>query len=145
LKKNVKLNNITFYMIEHYDDLRDVRNIIKSDDDTLDFKEISQNTLNKSILDYENKINYHNKNFKESQEFLNLSLNEIFDNFTKTLILILNDLVLFIDNYLIKQKNTNDNMLNDFLGIFIKSDRLLYVGLFLILISMFIYFMDVSL
>ncbi len=132
-------------MIEHYDDLRDVRNIIKSDDDTLDFKEISQNTLNKSILDYENKINYHNKNFKESQEFLNLSLNEIFDNFTKTLILILNDLVLFIDNYLIKQKNTNDNMLNDFLGIFIKSDRLLYVGLFLILISMFIYFMDVSL
>lgn len=132
-------------MIEHYDDLRDVRNIIKSDDATLDFKEISQNTLNKSILDYENKINYHNKNFKESQEFLNLSLNEIFDNFTKTLILILNDLVLFIDNYLIKQKNTNDNMLNDFLGIFIKSDRLLYVGLFLILISMFIYFMDVSL
>ena len=123
----------------------DVKNIIKPNDNTLDFKEISQNKLNKSILDYENKINYHNKKFKESQEFLNLSLNEIFDNFTKTLILILNDLVLFIDNYLINKKNTNDNMLNDFLGIFIKSDRLLYVGLFLILISMFIYFMDVSL
>ena len=37
-------------MIEHYDDLRDVRNIIKSDDDTLDFKEISQNTLKTHFL-----------------------------------------------------------------------------------------------
>ena len=132
-------------MIEYYNDIRDVRNIIKSGDDTLDFKEMNKNKLNKSISNYEKKINYHNKNFKESQEFLNLSLNEIFNNFTKTLILILNDLVLFIDNYLINTKNTNDNMLNDFLGIFIKSDRLLYVGFFLILISMFIYFMDVSL
>ena len=57
--------------------------------------------------------------------------------------MILDDLVLFIDNYFINKKKKDDLIVN-FLRIFIIKDRLIYVGLFFILLSFFIYFMDVS-
>lgn len=122
---------------------KDIRNIINNNNGTIDLNETIQNDLNNKIINYENKINNKNIQDKQSKEFLNLSLNDIFQNFTKTLILILNDIVIFIDNYL-DPKKEKSNLLIDFLEIFINEDRLLYVGLFFILISFFIYFMDIS-
>ena len=122
---------------------KDIRNIINNNNGTIDLNETTQNELNNKIINYENKINNKNIQDKQSKEFLNLSLNDIFQNFTKTLILILNDIVIFIDNYL-DPKKEKSNLLIDFLEIFIIEDRLLYVGLFFILISFFIYFMDIS-
>lgn len=124
-------------------DIRVLNNIIKDDLGTIDVNELNQRNLNNKIDTYSNKINNLNKNYKQSNEFLNLSLNEVFKNFTKTLILILNDIVLFIDDY-ITQNKKKDDMLVNFLKIFIIEDRLIYVGLFFIMLSMFIYFMDAS-
>lgn len=122
---------------------KDIRNIINNNSGTIDLNEKTQNELNNKIINYENTINQKNIQNKQSKEFLNLSLNDIFKNFTKTLILILNDIVIFIDNYL-DPKKEKSNLLIDFLEIFINEDRLIYVGLFFVLISFFIYFMDIS-
>lgn len=124
-------------------DIRVLNNIIKDDLGTIDVNEYNQNKLNNKINSYSNEMNEFNRKHKESNEFLNLSLNDVFTNFTKTLILILNDIVLFIDDY-ITQNNPKEDMLINFFKIFIIEDRLIYVGLFFIMLSMFIYFMDVS-
>ena len=124
-------------------DIRVLNNIIKDDLGTIDVNEYNQNKLNNKINSYSNKMNELNRKHKESNEFLNLSLNDVFTNFTKTLILILNDIVLFIDDYITQNKPKEDMLIN-FFKIFIIEDRLIYVGLFFIMLSMFIYFMDVS-
>lgn len=124
-------------------DIRVLNNIIKDDLGTIDVNEYNQNKLNNKINSYSNEMNELNRKHKESNEFLNLSLNDVFTNFTKTLILILNDIVLFIDDYITQNKPKEDMLIN-FFKIFIIEDRLIYVGLFFIMLSMFIYFMDVS-
>ena len=123
--------------------MNDIRRIIKSDLGTYDINEYNQNKLNNKINEYEKNQNEIDVRNKISTEFLNLSLNEVFKNFTNTLIMILDDLVLFIDNYFINKKKKEDLIVN-LLRIFIIKDRLIYVGMFFILLSFFIYFMDVS-
>ena len=76
--------------------------------------------------------NINEREVYENGKFMNLSLNEILYKFTNTMIDILNDLI---------KEYENDNISID---IFIKDDRLIYIGIFFILFALFIYFINVS-
>lgn len=82
---------------------------------------------------------------KEKQELFNLSLKEIAKNFSNNFMNMLNESVELVDKYLINKKDlNNDSFISDFLIIFMKEDRLIYSGIFFIIISIFIYFMDIT-
>ena len=80
---------------------------------------------------------------KDKTKIYDLSLKNIVINFTKYIIEMLDDLVDYVNNYYIL-KNKNKNMFNEFIEIFIKKDRLIYTGIFFILLSFVFYFMDIS-
>ena len=73
---------------------------------------------------------------KEMDKFYNLSLYQISNNTTQTLISILNELIIF--------NNNNNKTLGKFINIFIKNDRLIYVGITTIIISFMIYFISAT-
>lgn len=128
-------------------------------------KEINNQYINNQYIDNENinndieKVNYDKKKeeyyklvtkdsnlFYENQneiKIYNLSLKNIVINFTKFIIEMLDDLVDYINNYYILKKK-NKNMFNEFIEIFIKKERLIYTGIFFILLSFIFYFMDIS-
>lgn len=118
---------------------------------------VKTNSTNLAYSDYQklksqNKLFLKNKeenirliNQKKNKELFNLSLRDISKNFSNTFINMLNDLVLVIDKYFIKKTNTsNDSLINDIFLIFIIEERLIYSGIFFILLGMFFYFMDIS-
>ena len=87
---------------------------------------------------YTNSAIENNKNIdkKIQQRVYNLSLKNITDNTAKTLINILNDLVMFRE----KQNKT----FNDFMYIFVKDDRLIYICVILMIIAILLFFITVS-
>ena len=74
---------------------------------------------------------------KNDQELFNLSINEITNNFSKEFINVLNDIVNLVHI-------GSDNLIKDLIIILTKEERLIYVGMFCILLSFFFYFMDIS-
>ena len=74
-----------------------------------------------------------NRKIKINENFLNLSINQIWKNLSNTILSVFNDL---IDK---KPKN-----IESFINIFTKNNRLIYVGLFLILITFVLYFIDIT-
>ena len=120
-------------------------------------KFVNKNAYNLTFSDYQklksqNKLFFKNKqenikliNQKKNKELFNLSIRDISKNFSNTFINMLNDLVVVIDKYFIKKTNTsNDSLINDIFLIFIIEERLIYSGIFFILLGMFFYFMDIS-
>ena len=82
---------------------------------------------------------------QEDRKLFNLSLNQLGKNFSNNFIQMLNDMVELINKYYIEKNNTEiDSFTNDMFLIFIKDDRLIYSGIFFILLSFFFYFMDIS-
>ena len=73
---------------------------------------------------------------KYESRIYNLSLNQIAHIMAQTMIEILNDLVSYI--------NQEDKTFQQFIMIFIRDDRLIYVGIFIILIAFLLYFIDLS-
>ena len=125
-------------------------------------KKREENNFNKSILknnytldysDYEklkiyeqyNKLyskiyntNLENKNIDENKKIYNLSLNILFKNAGKAYINILNDLSIFFSK---EQPNKNINTLGFILT---KDDNLLYIGLLFFILSILLWFINVS-
>ena len=77
------------------------------------------------------------KDEKENNRFYNLSLKNIFNNLIYTIVTIINELSIYIKD---KDKKSNSELLE----IFIKDDRLIYVGIFLIIISLMLFFIKTS-
>ena len=77
------------------------------------------------------------KDEKENNRFYNLSLKNIFNNLIYTIVSIINELSIYI-----KDKDQKSN--SELLEIFIKDDRLIYVGIFLIIISLMLFFIKIS-
>jgi len=71
---------------------------------------------------------------QEQQLFINLSLVDIFSKLSSTMISIINELV----------DINKETQLNDIIYIFIKEDRLVYIGLLFIIVSIAIYLIDVT-
>lgn len=77
------------------------------------------------------------KEDKENKRFYNLSLKNVFDNLITTIVIIINELTVYIRD---KDKLSN----KDLIEIFTKDDRLIYVGIFLIILSLLLFFIKNS-
>jgi hypothetical protein len=122
-----------------------IKNIIKNQTKSLSFSEYhainqSNELYNKNAAENKKEIEE-----KENKKLFNLSLTQIGKNFSNNFIKMLNDMVNLVDKYYIEKNiSVNDSVINDFFIIFIKDDRLIYSGIFFILLSFFFYFMDIS-
>ena len=87
---------------------------------------------------YFNSLNDTNKlaKEKESQIIYNLSLKQIFQNTSDTLIKMMNE-------YAILMKNGDKNY-NKYVEVLIKDDRMVYVGIIFIVLAMMIFFIFVT-
>ena len=65
-----------------------------------------------------------------------MSLNNLFKNLSKVSISLVEDLSIYI--------NQKDKNINNFFIIFTKDDRLIYVGILFLLLSMSLWFIDIS-
>ena len=77
------------------------------------------------------------KEEKENNRFYNLSLKKVFDNLITNIVIIINELTVYI-------KDKDKLSKQDLIEIFVKDDRLIYVGIFLIIISLLLFFIKTS-
>jgi len=76
------------------------------------------------------------KTLKENKNIYNLSIHILLKNLSQVLMDIINEVSVYISK---KNKNTNELM-----TIFVKKERLMYVGIFLICLSLALWFIDIS-
>jgi len=69
---------------------------------------------------------------KKEKRVYNLSLNDLYQNFFTVITNVLNDVVSWLSK--------GDKNINDLIEIFIKEDRLMYMGMLLVLISFLMHF-----
>ena len=80
--------------------------------------------------------NMENEKIVENKKIFNLSLKDLFKNTSVTLSDLLNDLVIYY--------NQEHKTLNEFILIFTKQQRLIYLGLLFILFAFSLWLIDVS-
>ena len=80
--------------------------------------------------------NMENEKIIENKKIFNLSLKDLFKNTSVTLSDLLNDLVIYY--------NQEHKTLNEFILIFTKQQRLIYLGLLLILFAFSLWLIDIS-
>ena len=87
---------------------------------------------------YFNSLNDTNKlaKEKENQIIYNLSLKQIFQNTSDTLIKIMNEYAMLIKD--------SDKNYNKYVEVLVKDDRMIYVGIIFIVLAMMIFFIFVS-
>jgi hypothetical protein len=153
---NIKGRNLTNYYDTHsYDEVKDSNNSnfydLRSDYQQLLSKEEKkiQGTLNKKSNDTEISIS-------KNTDFYNLSLKEIVTNFLVTWNNIILDMIYINKNFKKCNQDNNTiykqrywwtrfkNILDEVFFIFTQNNRLIYVGIMLIIISFFIYFILLS-
>ena len=117
--------------------------------DIRDDKQVILNNEERKILEELN--SFSEKNRKEAVKktvFYNLSLKQILDNFLLTWNDIINEIINLHTKMSKKKKtywwNNIKQILASIIEITTKGDRLIYVGIMLIIISFFIYFLLIS-
>lgn len=80
--------------------------------------------------------NMENEKIVENKKIFNLSLNDLFKNTSVTLSDLLNDLVIYY--------NQDHKTLNEFILIFTKEQRLIYLGLLIVLFAFSLWLIDIS-
>lgn len=90
---------------------------------------ISSLNLNKSSL---------NTNTKVERDFTNFTIIDIYKNTIQTIIDIINETMVIIDN----SSSYSSNYFTNIILIFFKEYRMFYVGIILIILSFVIYFID---
>ena len=137
------------------------QNLDIGENDNINLKSDYENLLSyeeKNILEKLNKISNKTETDKlKEQAFYNLSLKDLLNNFLKTWNLIFIELTFLYKNFKTNKQNkktalfkTNylwnniKTILKEIFYILTKEDRLIYVGIMLIVISFFIYFLLIS-
>ena len=94
-----------------------------------------------AMEDQQRKLKYFSDTTNEEREqqqehevFLNLSLVELFRNLSATIIVIINEVL----------EITKKTTLSDIIYIFIKGDRLVYLGMLMIMIALAMYLIDIT-
>ena len=141
---NTKLNN------EINNENNNVNNN-NNDNDKQNEKHVLKNNFNFNYSDYQklklaeqyNELyskqfttNMENEKIVENKKIFNLSLNDLFKNTSVTLSDLLNDLVIYY--------NQEHKTLNEFILIFSKQQRLIYLGLLFILFAFSLWLIDIS-
>ena len=98
----------------------------------------TRDIVNKLLDEVNNKLNYIQGTKEEKKQFYNLSLKEIISNLNKTIINVLND----ITDYSYSEKKEKSSI--EFTKIFTKKDRLIYMGIFSIIISFILLFIFIT-
>ena len=80
--------------------------------------------------------NEKQKEIKKNENIYDMSLNNLFKNLSKVSISLVEDLSIYM--------NQKDKNINNFFIIFTKDDRLIYVGILFLLLSMSLWFIDIS-
>ena len=123
------------------------------DIDVKDYLSVKERSNLKFLNDSSNKIS---DEIKKSEDFLNISISDLFKNWSAIMQDILADFALFfnsINNYSNYFEDINDvntwwkgvsNLLKDFISIFIKDKRSIYFGITLIMLSFMVYFIQIS-
>lgn len=110
--------------------------------DTLTLKDYQDYVLAKSYEKLYNKsirANDEQKKIYEQNKFYNLSLKQVAINFYEKMITILNEITLFFDD-----NNSKNQTVGNFINIFLKDDRMVYVGLFFVLLALVLFFVNMS-
>ena len=115
-EKRVLKNNFNF----NYSDYQKLK--IAEQYNELYTKQFTENTENEKIV--------------ENKKIYNLSLNDLFKNTSVTFSSLLNDLVIYY--------NQDHKTLNEFILIFTKQQRLIYLGIIIILFAFSLWLIDVS-
>jgi hypothetical protein len=83
---------------------------------------------------YSDKTNEELNQVQEQELFINLSLVKLFQNLSATIIAIINEIL----------EVNQDTTFEDFILIFVKGNRLVYLGILLIMIALAIYIVDIT-
>ena len=107
--------------------------------DNDEYKKIIENTIetkfNELLETIPKFINKEER--KDTDDFFNISILDIYRNTIQTIIDIINEITHLLDitkNY--------DNIFRKILRIFFKNERMFYIGIILIILSFIIYFID---
>lgn len=110
--------------------------------DTLTLKDYQDYVLAKSYEKLYNRsitANEEQRQTYEQNKFYNLSLKQVAINFYEKMIAILNEVTLFFD-----ENNAKNQNIGSFFNIFYKDDRMVYVGIFMVLLAIILFFVNVS-
>ena len=77
---------------------------------------------------------YHNIN--KRMDITELNVGSIYKNTIQTIIDIINEVIILLDN------NDNKNLYKNLVNVFIKKERQFYIGIIFIILSFVIYFID---
>jgi hypothetical protein len=83
---------------------------------------------------YSDKTNEELITAQDQELFINLSIVSLFQNLSKTIISIINELL----------EINQDTRLNDIILIFVKGDRLIYLGILLVMIAIAIFIIEIT-
>ena len=113
-------------------------NILKSKDlfTENDYENIMISRQYNKLYQLSKDKNIKRKKEFDNKKFYNLSFSQIGTNLSETFMNILNELVFY--------SKDEDQDVNDLFIIFTKGGRLIYVGLVLIILSILLYFVDIS-
>lgn len=104
--------------------------------DTSDFNKLKNAQQMNKLYSQQYNENEKLKILKENKNIYNLSFNQLIKNFSLVLMEITNDLSAFI--------NSKNKSINSFMIIFVQKERLMYVGILLLIISLALWFIDIS-
>jgi hypothetical protein len=123
-----------------YNNTNNNTNILKKDY-TLQYNDFQKLKVSEQYNKLYNKvynINNENKVIKENKKIYNLSFSELFQNAGRVYIDIINDLSIFFS------ENNKDKNLNELGYIFTKNNNILYIGLFILILSFFLWLIDMT-
>jgi hypothetical protein len=99
-----------------------------------DFEFTSMESQRKKLQYFTDKTNEESKQEQDSKIFINLSLVQLLSHMSSTIIDILNDLT-----------NMEHNIaISEIIYIFVQKDRLIYIGILIVIISLMIYILDIT-
>ena len=79
---------------------------------------------------------HHKTKTKPTTKIYNLSIKDICDNISKTVIDMLNEFSIY--------RHDENKRWNDYVRIITQEDRLIYVGIIFVIVSLIVFFIDIS-
>ena len=128
-------------MLEYYTNMDkfDSRKNVLKDEFTLeksDYEKLKNSQQENELKSLQYQENEKAKVIKENKNIYNMSIYTLLKRLSKVSMEIMEDVTIYIS-----QKDQN---INNFFIIFTKEDRLIYVGILLLLLSMGLWFIDIS-
>lgn len=102
-----------------------------------EIEKIVENKLNQFLKEVPNLKRDIKKEIEIEDDFFNFSIQKTYQNTIQTIIDIINDMIMVIDN-----SDNYNTYYKRFLNIFFNENRMFYIGIIIIVISFIIYFID---